>query len=288
MRQSLIAARRCRCCSAAARRLRRRLVRAELPDVGAARTYELVDFEPAAPVPAGKPTTVSFVIRQPDGKPLTTFKRGAGPHTGVHLIFVRRRPRDDHPPAPADRGRRDDPRDGHVPRRRAATGSSSTPIRTTGPQPNFQLFQHGPRRRRLQAGEPLPPPRAVGRRATATASRSRARPTLKAIQAGLLDVDVTDPQGQAGALHAVLRRARARDLLPQGARSTTSTRTSARPARAAARARSAARRSPARSAKPGPADGRRARPGAGHVAAVPPDASRRPRPDGAVHPRRQP
>ena len=27
--------------------------------------------------------------QQPSGKPLTTYKRGAGPHTGLHLIFVR-------------------------------------------------------------------------------------------------------------------------------------------------------------------------------------------------------
>ena len=29
------------------------------------------------------------MIEQPNGEPLTAFKRGAGPHTGVHLIFVR-------------------------------------------------------------------------------------------------------------------------------------------------------------------------------------------------------
>ena len=34
--------------------------------------------------------TFSFRIVQPDGKALTKFRRGAGPHTGVHVIYVRR------------------------------------------------------------------------------------------------------------------------------------------------------------------------------------------------------
>jgi len=57
--------------------------------IGAARTYQLENFQPARPVRAGVPTTVSFAIRQPDGSVLTQFKRGPGPHTGVHLIMVR-------------------------------------------------------------------------------------------------------------------------------------------------------------------------------------------------------
>jgi hypothetical protein len=59
------------------------------PTIQPARIYQLVHFTPTAPVAAGKPTTVSFTIRQPDGTPLTTFRTGAGPHTGVHLIYVR-------------------------------------------------------------------------------------------------------------------------------------------------------------------------------------------------------
>jgi hypothetical protein len=57
--------------------------------IGAARTYQLENFQPARPVRAGVPTVVSFAIRQPSGKVLTQFKRGPGPHTGVHLIMVR-------------------------------------------------------------------------------------------------------------------------------------------------------------------------------------------------------
>jgi len=110
------------------------------PTVGAARTYALVDFKPTTPAVAGKPTRVSFVIRQPDGQPLTSFRRGPGPHTGVHVIFVRK----DlativhrHPPIAADGTISD-----------TITFSDPGPYRlvvdvypnTTGPQRNFQLF----------------------------------------------------------------------------------------------------------------------------------------------------
>src|SRR5882672_2100578 len=60
------------------------------PTVAPVRTFQMIDFKPTAPVKTGRLATVSFVIRQPDGKPLTSFRRGSGPHTGVHLIFVRR------------------------------------------------------------------------------------------------------------------------------------------------------------------------------------------------------
>ena len=59
------------------------------PTIQPARVYQLVHFTPAAGVTPGKPTTVSFTIQQPDGQPLTIFKTGPGPHTGVHLIYVR-------------------------------------------------------------------------------------------------------------------------------------------------------------------------------------------------------
>jgi hypothetical protein len=59
------------------------------PTIQAARVTKLIDFAPAAAVPAGRPATVSFVIQQADGSPLTKFRRGPGPHTGVHLIYVR-------------------------------------------------------------------------------------------------------------------------------------------------------------------------------------------------------
>jgi hypothetical protein len=61
------------------------------PTVSApAHQFGLIDFAPSGPVEAGKPTTVSFRVQQPDGTTMTKFKRGSGPHTGVHLIIVRR------------------------------------------------------------------------------------------------------------------------------------------------------------------------------------------------------
>ena len=38
---------------------------------------------------AGKPAVVAFRIDQPSGEPLTDYRTGSGPHTGVHLIIVR-------------------------------------------------------------------------------------------------------------------------------------------------------------------------------------------------------
>jgi hypothetical protein len=163
------------------------------PTVGAARTFALVDFKPTAPVVAGTPTTVSFVIRQPDGKPLMSFRRGSGPHTGVHLIFVRR----DlativhrHPPIAANGTISD-----------TITFTDPGPYRlvvdaypnTTGPQRNFQLFG-SLRVAGTYHPSPLPAFKSSvvsdGYRFTMTS-----RPSLHAIQAGFLTVHVTDSQG---------------------------------------------------------------------------------------------
>jgi hypothetical protein len=57
--------------------------------VAPARTYRLTGFRPLR-VPRPGPAAVSFTIQQPDGTPLTDYKRGAGPHTGIHLIVVKR------------------------------------------------------------------------------------------------------------------------------------------------------------------------------------------------------
>ena len=61
------------------------------PTIGtipAARTFELAGFSPAQVAHPGL-AKLAFRIRQPSGKPLTTYRTGAGPHTGVHLIVVR-------------------------------------------------------------------------------------------------------------------------------------------------------------------------------------------------------
>jgi hypothetical protein len=60
-----------------------------IPTIQAARTFELAGFQPVRAARPG-PTRLSFTIRQPSGEPLTQYRRGAGPHTGVHVIVVRR------------------------------------------------------------------------------------------------------------------------------------------------------------------------------------------------------
>lgn len=62
------------------------------PSVGTiapARTFALSGFDPIRVARPGV-HDLSFTIRQPNGKPLTSYRKGAGPHTGVHLIVVRR------------------------------------------------------------------------------------------------------------------------------------------------------------------------------------------------------
>jgi hypothetical protein len=56
--------------------------------VGAARTFKLAQFTPGT-LEAGKSQQLSFTIEQPSGAPLTSYRTGSGPHTGVHLIIVR-------------------------------------------------------------------------------------------------------------------------------------------------------------------------------------------------------
>ena len=164
------------------------------PTIAPARTFQLVDFQPSGALPAGKPATVSFVIRQPSGKPLTSFKRGPGPHTGVHLIYVRR----DlativhrHPPIAADGTIRD-----------TVTFAEPGPYKlvvdvypnTTGPQRNFQLFGS------VRVGGSYTPQPLPAGRSTVVADGYRftmkGKPALHAIQAGFLTVDVTGPDGK--------------------------------------------------------------------------------------------
>jgi hypothetical protein len=165
-----------------------------VPTIQPARRYELVDLRPTGPVTPGMPTTVSFAIRQPNGSLLTQYKRGPGPHTGVHLIIVRR----DlatiihmHPPV-------------------AKSGVASVPITLTepgpyhvvvdaypanhGPQPNFQLTGS---LRVAGAYKPQALPR-FGAVDTIDGYRFalQGAPRLKAIQANDLVVNITDPNGR--------------------------------------------------------------------------------------------
>jgi hypothetical protein len=183
----------------------------DAPVIQPARTYALDAFKLDRVVP-GKTTHMSFDIRQPSGTVLTTYRRGVGPHTGVHLIFVR----SDlgvlihtHPPISRS-GRADERVDFPTPGRYRLVVDAYP---SDGSQGNFQLFRwitvpgHAPR-------QPLPPFRA-----TTTVSGYRftldRRPRLKAIQAALLTITVSRPDGTPatftpwyGALaHAIFFRA---------------------------------------------------------------------------------
>lgn len=59
-----------------------------VPTIGAARTFALTGFSPTRIAHPGT-ATLSFAIRRPSGAPLTSYRHGSGPHTGVHLILVR-------------------------------------------------------------------------------------------------------------------------------------------------------------------------------------------------------
>jgi hypothetical protein len=181
--------------------------------VQAARTYHLSGFTPAQPVTANTPTRVSFTIMQPDGRALTSYRHGAGPHNGVHVIFVRRDLSviiHHHPPV-APEGRVSD----------TVTFPAPGPYRVvidaypknSGVVPSFQLFQTL-RVRGIYRPQPLPP---FGASETIDGYRFtlNGTPRLHAIQASLLDVTVTTPSGNPavftpwyGALaHAVFFRA---------------------------------------------------------------------------------
>jgi hypothetical protein len=159
-----------------------------------ARTYKLADFKPAAPVSPGKATTVAFTIDQPSGSALTQYRTGAGPHTGVHLIIVR----DDlsliihrHPPMQAG-GRFEQKVVFPAPGRYRVIVDAYP--RHGGPVPNFQLFKD------IQI-RGVPEPRPLGgyepvQHIGGFTFSAPKRPNVKAIQASLMTVHVTDAAGR--------------------------------------------------------------------------------------------
>jgi hypothetical protein len=184
--------------------------------VGAARTFHLSHFSPGAFV-AGRPNPMSFAITQPSGAPLTSYRQGSGPHTGVHVIFVR----SDlgtivhvHPPiGPSGRVREDItlPTAGRY--RVVVDAYPNLP----GALRNFQLF------RWVKAtGKPASPmPTAPGWLVNVSGYRFMLQkpPALYAIRPAFLTIVVTRPDGSAarftpwfGALaHAIFFRAGALD-----------------------------------------------------------------------------
>ena len=157
-----------------------------------ARQFVLTTHMTGTPA-AGKPTRITYAIKQPGGGNLTKFKHGAGPHTGVHVIYIRK----DlgaivhHHPHIAANGSFTD----------SVLFPTGGPYRVvidvypqqTTPQPNFQLFS------RVQVKgaytpQPLPPPKR-----TLTVDGYRfalhGEPHLRAIQAAFLSFTVTGPNG---------------------------------------------------------------------------------------------
>ncbi|MBV9817244.1 MAG: hypothetical protein JOZ07_02695 [Solirubrobacterales bacterium] len=169
-----------------------------VPHVAAAQTFRLAAFTPSGPIRAGRPTVISFHVQMPDGRPLTHYATGPGPHTGVHLIIVRDDLADivhEHPPITAD---------GTL--RQRITLPAPGPYRVLvdiyprvpGAGPNFQLFTT------LHAtGGPYRPIRLPPFRSEQVVHGYRfellgpaSGPNLHAIQAQFLHADVTDPQGR--------------------------------------------------------------------------------------------
>jgi hypothetical protein len=161
---------------------------------------------------AGRPAKIVFSIQQPDGSNLTQFRHGPGPHTGVHVIYVR----NDlgaivhhHPHIAADGSFTD----------RVAFPSGGPyrvvidvyPQQTT-PQPNFQLFTRV-RVKGRYSPQPLPP-LALSQTVDGYSVTLHGAPHLRAIQPAFLSFTVTRNGAPAnftpwfGALaHAIFFRA---------------------------------------------------------------------------------
>jgi hypothetical protein len=164
-----------------------------VPKVAPARVFTLADFQPAAPVAPGRPTNVSFTVQLPNGKALTSYRTGSGPHTGVHLIIVR----DDlryiihqHPPVTPG---------GHFtqPVTFPAPGTYRVLVdiypNIPGGQPNFQLFKTVQVRGAYHPS-PLPAFKA-DQVVDGYHIDMLGHPSLHAIQAGFVHVNVLDAHG---------------------------------------------------------------------------------------------
>ena len=162
------------------------------PTIAPAKEYTL-DWQSPSNVAEPGMTTLHFAVRTPDGKILTHFRTGAGPHTGVHLIIVR----DDlstivhkHPPIPAS-GRLALP----VDLSRAGRYHVLVDVYpASGALRNFQLTHE------LQVGtgdvkEPLPPYAPVVRAGGLT-FRVAKLPGLRLAEPASMIVNVTDAAGK--------------------------------------------------------------------------------------------
>jgi hypothetical protein len=183
------------------------------PTIAAARTFHLAGLRPTGTVQPGRTIDVAFRIDQPSGAALVDYRRGAGPHTGVHLIIVR----DDlsviihrHPKV-GPGGSIRQPIVLPAPGRYRVLVDAYPNL--SGPQRNFQLFA-SLRAAGAYKPHPLPafkPTQVVGGYRVSLRGASH----LKAIRPAFVTATVTDPQGRSarftpwyGALaHAIFFRA---------------------------------------------------------------------------------
>jgi hypothetical protein len=190
--------------------------RPSVPTIAPARTFQLAGFKPLRIARPGT-ARLSFTIRQPSGRPLTAYRTGAGPHTGVHLIVVRGDLRlivHRHPPIGRN-GRIVQPIDFPTPGPYRVLVDAYPAVK--GAPRNFQLHEDVRVGGRYQP-RPLPPfsPTVIveGYRVALAGPRR-----LHAIEPAHLTVSVTDPDGRPvrftpwyGALaHAIFFRTGALD-----------------------------------------------------------------------------
>jgi hypothetical protein len=178
------------------------------PYIAPASVSSLSHFQPAGPVVAGRATMVSFTIRQPSGKPLTSYRTCCEPHKGVDLIIVRS---DDSHVQYDDS---DISADGKVTQPvvfptpgRYRIVVDAYPKQTSPTSPiNFQLFTWVTVRGRYRP-QPVPPFRATDI-AGGYRFQIQGQPRLKAIEADFLTIKVLDPAGRK-AVFGTWRGARA-------------------------------------------------------------------------------
>lgn len=163
--------------------------------VGAARVYKVVGFGPRTGIRPRRATLISFTIVQPDGRPLTRYREGTGPHTGVDLVIVRT---DDSHVLYEDtdihaQGRITQPVVFPAPGRYRIV-IDAYPRQSGQSAPfNFQLFESV-----TVAGTPaLRPVPPFARTATVAGYRFTltSKPALRAIQPAFLTFDITGPGG---------------------------------------------------------------------------------------------
>ena len=181
--------------------------------VGAARTFKLAQFTPATFQP-GRPQRISFTIEQPSGAPLTSYRTGPGPHTGVHLIIVR----SDlgaivhkHPPIGADGAHH---RGGHAPDARPLPRRHRRLSQAERPPAELSALPLDHRRRQsgAEAAAAVPPD---GHRRWLPL---RAQPSscIARDPGGISQPHRHTARREPREVHAMVRRAGACDLLPVG------------------------------------------------------------------------